>query len=145
NLLSNNHQVNTCSEPWILLNYVSIISPNLANAPFNMEMANSAFNEYLKKYSDLNFEEKQKKFLLNFYKPLKNGFIYVLDKTPRYYEILGDIGKFFPKSKIIILKRNPIDVAKSIMTTWHIDSPDKLKAYHRDLLNAPFLINTFLQ
>jgi hypothetical protein len=40
------------------------------------------------------------------------------DKTPRYYHILEFIHSLFPKARMIWLKRNPLDVAASYVSTW---------------------------
>lgn len=143
NLLSNNSEVNTCSEPWLLLNFANQLKPNLIQAKFDNNATVDAFKDYLKKYPEINLNELQKEFLLNLYKPMSQGFSFIIDKTPRYWEILDEILKLFPKSKIIILKRNPIDVVKSMIITWEIKTLDKLNYFKRDLLIAPKKIQIF--
>lgn len=145
NVLSNNDQVNTCSEPWILLNFLCFNKPNLLDAKFNFNIAHDAFEDYLKKVSYRNFTNDQKDFVLRFYEPLKNDFRYIVDKTPRYYEILDEIVNLFPKSKIIILKRDPFAVVNSIVRTWNVDSLFKLTHYKRDILEAPAILNNFCE
>ena len=90
NLLSNNNEVNTCSEPWILLNFATQIKPELVSGTFDNRLAVSAFTEYLSKYPELTYNKLQKDFLLNLYEPMSKGFNYVIDKTPRYWEILDN-------------------------------------------------------
>ncbi len=143
NLLSNNPETNTCSESWILLNYASQIKPSLVQAKFDNKLAVDAFNEYVGKYSTHNFNKKQKEFVLSLYDPMAGGFKFVIDKTPRYWELLDEIVDLFPKSKIIILKRNPIDVVKSMIKTWNITTIKKLSYFNRDLLIAPKVLNDF--
>lgn len=43
---------------------------------------------------------------------------YFLDKTPRYYLIIDFILELFPDAKVILLTRNPLDVAASIVNSW---------------------------
>jgi len=74
---------------------------------------------------------------------MKTDYHFVIDKTPRYWEILDEIVELFPKSKIIILKRNPKDVFKSIVTTWDIKTLNNLTVFKRDLLIAPKVIKEF--
>lgn len=145
NLLSNNDEVNTCSEPWILLNFASQIKPGLVSGTFDNKLAVSAFTDYLNKYQELTYNEVLKDFLLNLYEPVSKGFRYVIDKTPRYWEILDELIEWFPNSKVIILKRDPCNVATSIIKTWNIDSLEKLNYYHRDLLLAPKTIHAFCE
>ncbi|MCM8569198.1 sulfotransferase [Gramella jeungdoensis] len=142
-LLSNNRDTNTCSESWILLNYANQIKPSLIHSTFDNNLAKDAFEEYLNKHNDFNFLEHQKKFLLDLYQPLGKGYRYVIDKTPRYWEILPEIRELFPKSKIIVIKRNPIEVARSIFKTWNVEQMQALTAYKRDLLFGPGRITEF--
>ncbi|CAH8295358.1 sulfotransferase family protein [Mariniflexile fucanivorans] len=144
NLLSNNSEANTCSEPWLLLNFVNQIKPELIKAPFDNSLAHNAFKDYIDKYK-IDFNLKQKQFLLSLYKPVSEGFTFVIDKTPRYWEILNEIILLFPKSKIIILKRNPIDVVKSIIKTWEVETLERLNYYKRDLFLAPKKIHSFCE
>lgn len=143
NLLSNNSQVNTCSEPWLMLHLSSLIKPELSQATYDSALANKAFEEYLKTHDALNFQEKKKQFLLSLYQPMQDGYTYVIDKTPRYWELLNELIALFPKSRFIILKRNPFDVVTSIIKTWHVDSLKALRYYHRDILLAPNVLQDF--
>jgi hypothetical protein len=143
NLLSNNSQANTCSEPWILLNFVNQLNPKLTKTDYDNKLTADAFKDYLQKHKELDYPKAQKEFILNLYKPMLNGYQFVIDKTPRYWEILEELVVLFPKSKIIILKRNPLDVAKSIIKTWDIKTLEKLAYYKRDLLWAPHRLKNF--
>lgn len=143
NLLSNNLEVNTCSEPWVLLHFANQIKPELINATFNNKLANKAFQDYLLKYPEMELNSAIKNLLLELYEPMSKGFNFVIDKTPRYWELLDEIVKLFPKSKIIILKRNPIDVVTSIIKTWDIKDLFELNQFRRDILLAPKQIQAF--
>ncbi|WP_289023313.1 sulfotransferase [uncultured Salegentibacter sp.] len=143
NLLSNNSETNTSSEFWMLLKFANQIKPDLFDAKFDNKLATIAFRDYLDKNKSLFFNKIQKDFLLNLYQPLFQGFDFVVDKTPRYWEILEEISVLFPKSKIIILKRNPINVAKSMILTWNLNSIKDINYFKRDLLYAPKEIQSF--
>ena len=142
-ILSNNEHVNTCSEPWLLLNYANQIKPSLITGTFDNDLAIDAFKNYQEKYPDINFKEIHKKFLLSLYAPLLGDHKLVIDKTPRYWEMMDEIRELFPESKIIILKRNPIEVAKSIFKTWNVDSIEKILPYYNDLIIGPSSIDSF--
>lgn len=43
----------------------------------------------------------------------------ILDKTPRYHLIADEILQTFPESRAVLLWRNPLAVAASIMSTWN--------------------------
>ncbi len=145
NLLSNNNDINTCSEPWILLNFANQIKPDLITGTFDNSSAISAFRDYLSKCPDYAYDKYKKDFLLNLYIPLGTGFRFVIDKTPRYWEILHELKEMFPRSRIVILKRNPIDVAISMIKTWNYKSLEELNYFNRDLLLAPKIIQSFCE
>jgi hypothetical protein len=145
NLLSNNREVNTCSEPWVLLHFANQIKPELVNATFNNELAHNAFQEYLSKYPEIQVNITIKNLVLELYSPMAKGFNFVIDKTPRYWELLEEMVALFPKSKIIILKRNPIDVVTSIIKTWNVTNLFELNEFRRDLLLAPKQIHAFCE
>ena len=143
NLLSNNNVTNTNSEFWPLLKFANLFRQDLFEAKFDHNLANTAFDDYLKKYPNFPYDSEKKAFLLKLYEPLIEGFDFVIDKTPRYYEIIDDIARLFPNSKIIILKRNPIDVAKSMIFTWDLLTIKDLGKYYRDLIYAPKKLHLF--
>ena len=142
-LISNHPKVNTTSEPWILLAFGNLLKPSLIHSSYNNGLAQDAFREYLSKHPEFPYQDHFKAFLLSLYQPLSNSFSYVLDKTPRYWEILEEISYFFPKAKIILLQRNPLDVARSMVKTWGLTSLYLLNNYRRDLLFAPKVIQEF--
>lgn len=143
NLLSNNPQTNTVSEPWVLLVLAPLLKPSLVrNAAYDHSLAIDAFTDFQEKtQSDTNAQIKQ--LALNFYKPLKHGFDLVIDKTPRYWEILDEISNLFPNSKILLIHRNPIDVVRSIIQTWNIKTIERLNYYRRDILLGPRVLIEF--
>lgn len=143
-LLSNNELVGTVSEPWLLLPFLGYNDPHLTTANYDSELALSGINDFKSKIGPLGFDKDLSEFLLTQYKKVqKNKEIYVLDKTPRYYEILNEILKYFPNCKIIILKRNPLAVINSIINTWNVNTVNGMLVHHRDILNAPFLLQDF--
>ncbi len=146
NLLSNNNAVNTVSEPWILLNFIQVLRPDLMESKFDSHIAVDAFTEYLKKFNQEPVHEVIAALIKKIYEPLRQEETkYIIDKTPRYYEIISEIRSLFPQSKIILLKRNPINVARSMISTWNIKSMTKLARHHRDLLIAPRLLHEYAQ
>lgn len=146
-ILSNNDYINSTSEPWILLPYLTILKPRFQKGIYDSNLARLGIEEFISKHHHNNaLTELTQKLILQLYAPLlQNNCQYVLDKTPRYYEILPEIINCFPNSKVIILKRNPIDVLKSIIQTWNVSTLRALSAYARDILDAPSILETFYQ
>lgn len=144
-IISNNEMVDTVSEPWILLPFLSINKPDLIRAEYNYPVAIAGVNDYLiKRNKQSVFQQELKKLLLSLYS-VSNTNQYFIDKTPRYYEILPEIAELFPESKIIVLKRNPFASLSSMLSTWSGNklAYQDLKTFYRDFLNAPFLIHDF--
>ena len=145
-ILSNNPFVATANEPWLLFHFIGFQNPHLFKASFNYELAYEATARLLQSTERQDkVVEDLREFLYKLYSNLiiDNQARYILDKTPRYYEILPTIRSVFPNSKIILLKRNPLSVLNSIIETWGIDNMTQLYEYRRDLLVAPYLINQF--
>ncbi len=147
-ILSNNDYINTASEPWLLLSFLNIFDSSLVEAKYCHSLAVTGVFDFVNKAGGEDvLVEKLRDFLLNVYRPLSVGNVkYILDKTPRYYEILSHIRKVFPEAKIILLKRNPFAVLNSIIDTWgDTNTIADLYPYKRDILYAPFLIQSFLE
>ena len=145
-LISNNDAVATASEPWLLLPMLGMNRVDLVDARYNTLWARVALANFKKAIGADFYQEQLRTFLLSLYARLANASTrYVLDKTPRYYEILDEIISLFPECKIIILKRNPFAVLSSIIATWQQESLQQLHAYRRDLLHAPLLLQKFAE
>ncbi|MEK6480088.1 sulfotransferase [Catalinimonas sp. 4WD22] len=147
-ILSNHPKVDTTSEHWILLRFASLLKPGLLRADFDMHTCADAFEDFLGKYDAVKeFENDTKRLLLKYYEKVqKNTGNLVIDKTPRYYEILPELLKLFPKAKIILLVRNPLASWASMMKTWQrYDLYNLCKHHRRDILQAPLLIQEFYQ
>jgi hypothetical protein len=145
-IMSNSDRIDTASEPWVLLPFLGFFEPGLHQARYNQNLMTKAVTEFVNNsIGSENFKERIKDLLQAFYKGISSSESnYVLDKTPRYYEILNQIKEFFPEAKFIILKRNPYSVVHSILTTWNIFTLEKLLEYRNDLLRAPTLIQGFI-
>jgi hypothetical protein len=145
-LISNNKFTETSSEPWLLLPLLGIYKRNIVNANYNFNWMQDGLNQFIENnIGKENFKQDLKNFILNTYKYLeKENTIYIIDKTPRYYEILDLIPDFFPEAKIIILKRNPLIVLNSIIKTWKQDSIKKLFLFRHDILRGPLLLQNFI-
>ncbi|MCC6381610.1 MAG: sulfotransferase [Dehalococcoidia bacterium] len=56
-----------------------------------------------------------------------SGKRFFLDKTPRYYHVLGFLERLFPAARRVVLLRNPLDIAASYRESWGIDVVDLLR------------------
>ncbi|WP_417371368.1 sulfotransferase family protein [Gelidibacter japonicus] len=145
-LLSNNEEVNTVSEPWLLLALAPLLKPSLAITNYDYGLCHDALREYEKKFPSAQWVAGVKQLASQIYAPLfDGGYRYIIDKTPRYYEILDMVLELFPKAHFIFIKRNPIDVVVSLIRKRSITKASDLLWNNRDLLNAPYLIQEFLE
>ncbi len=144
-LLANHPQIATTAEPWFLFPLAAYHQKISNEIYVNHEWFTAAVNEFLeKKGGKSNFYKQLSAFIQQVYFSHTTNACYFLDKTPRYYEILYFIKKLFPEAKIIILKRNPLDVLDSIVNTWKVSTLERLNLFSRDILYAPSFIHQFL-
>jgi len=135
-MLMGSNEVASYSEPWVLLHLlsglkegggVSIYSNSTAIRAFgdfigNMEGGRGKYNELTKSYVESMYESS-----------CKNGEVYFLDKTPRYYLVIDEIAEIFPNAKFIFLFRRPEQVFSSILSTWGGARLRNLHPYEIDL------------
>ena len=146
-LISNNDAVATSSEPWLLFPFALFERPDLIEAKYNSDVAYRGYSDFIEKNNLNSFlEEQLKSTILSIYGKAKGDHKYFLDKTPRYYEILPQIYRWFPEAKFFVLKRNPFAVLSSMIHTWSNGriNLEILKSFKRDYLEAPGLIQSFL-
>lgn len=118
--LSHFSEVATLPEPWVLLPLAYLNRQAEVLAPFNAFLYERARRELAEKgpgvaeiYRETMAEAGQK-----IYAHLADGAPYFLDKTPRYTLILPEIIEAFPDARFILLWRDPVDIAVSMLKTW---------------------------
>lgn len=135
--------VHSTSEPWIMLPPVFALKSSGLTADYDAKLASRALRLFV---SDLNGEQiywsavrRSARFLYN--AALRRaGKRVFLDKTPRYYFILPELGRVFPQAKFVVLFRNPLAVLASVLDTWVEDRPSQLRFFRNDLVSAPRLL-----
>jgi len=123
-MLGRHSQIHCPNEPWFLLPLLNMHEEQTAVVtPYDQRVANLAVKELL---PNGEFYDAARAFALSIYNGqlAKAGKSVFVDKTPRYYHILGAIDKVFPSAKRIWLKRNPLDVAASFVSTWNMPLPE---------------------
>jgi hypothetical protein len=83
-----------------------------------------------------------RKMLLNLYRSAlaTTQARFFLDKTPRYFMIIPELGRVFPKARYLILFRNPLAVLGSILNTWVRGEWLGVAHARPDLVEAPRLL-----
>lgn len=148
-LLSNHPKIFTVPEPWILLNYFSLVNDNITCCcNYSYKVSKVAFTELLKFLDIETYYKIISKHVYELYNEIleknKKDAIYFIDKTPRYYLILDEINKAFPESKKIFIVRNPLASLISSMNTWK-KGRLYLLADYIDYVKGPMLIHNFLK
>lgn len=143
-ILGTHPEIYTLAEPWIMLHPIYALKPNKLHVEYDASIANSALECFLQKLPDGKNE---------YFEGLRRMYSYLyccalqttekrffLDKTPRYYLIVPELYKVFPKAHYIILLRNPLAVLSSILKTWVKDNLFSIYNFKNDLMQAPFLL-----
>jgi len=121
-LLGQNPEIFTYSESWVLLPLVFGVKNGGMIAPsFGMNIYRTAIQDLLSQSeSEEAYLVAVRSMACQLYQSCldASGKKIFLDKTPKYYQIMTDIPKIFPKAKIIVLLRNPLAVLSSITRTW---------------------------
>lgn len=135
-ILMSHSQIDSISEPWILL---PLIAPTLnkqlikESAIYNQKALNNFVLSLPNKESD--YFKEINCFVRSLYKKHSQKNIqYFIDKTPRYYYVIPEIAKIFPEAKFIFLFRNPLSVLASIIKTWS----NGTLIFHKDIQNDLF-------
>jgi hypothetical protein len=99
---------------------------------YGHDAARGALQHYLTNYASRSvFIESVRNYSLHIYGSIlrKSRKKYFLDKTPAYTRITKELHEIFPAAKFIVLKRNPLAILNSIISTWVGANFDKLYEY----------------
>lgn len=147
-IISNHPEVATVSEPWLLLYMIGRV-PSFTETPASYTDVDSrrAYCDLLLKIPGDKRDQLIREFVMSCYTAIDGNAVYFLDKTPRYYLILNDIKRLFPDANFIVLKRNPINVARSLKNACmkgHRSHMHLALYHHHDLVRAPIMLQEFL-
>jgi hypothetical protein len=121
-LLAAHPRIQTVGEPWLALPFAYALREQGARAEFShrsMAQGINGFIEALPGGSSTYFREAGQMMERLHAAMATEGRDWFLDKTPRYFLILDELVAMFPNAKFLVLQRNPLAVAASIITTWH--------------------------
>jgi hypothetical protein len=116
-ILGNHPDVFSPPEPWVLLRLAEVYGEPAEGKIYDDHVASKAVRDFLD-HDD--FVASARSFAVTAYnrRLTRGGHRILVDKTPRYYHILGFVRELFPRAKMIWLKRNPLDVAASYKVSW---------------------------
>ncbi len=143
-VLSGHSDIHTLAEPWVMLHPIFALRRQGVQTAYNATLANDALDDFMEALP--NGRKDYVQAIQAMASTLYRGALanveanHFLDKTPRYYYILGELSEVFPDAKIIILLRNPLAVLSSVLRTWVGKNWQRLQLHREDLLRAPALL-----
>ncbi len=120
-ILGAHHEIETVSEPWLLLPLAYMLKKRGCFAEYEHHTMTVALEDLIRELprGREDFLEELRTFVLRIYAKSSGGkSAYFLDKTPKYYLIIDEIAEIFPDAKFVFLWRNPLAIVASIMRTF---------------------------
>lgn len=120
-ILGSHDAVSTVSEPWLLLPLIGTYVDLDVKASYDHAGAMTAIEDLCDTMPGGKdaYREAVREFALRVYAQASDdGATYFLDKTPRYSQVASEVIALFPEAKHIILWRNPLAIAASMVHTW---------------------------
>lgn len=146
-ILAGSETAHTTAEPWLMLHPLYALRETGHAADYDATVAARALQDFLSTLADGEdaYYRATRLMALELYGQAcrEAGKSRFLDKTPRYYQILPELGRVFPRARFVILLRNPAAVLSSILRTWVKGDWNRFDYFRDDLLAAPGLLTAF--
>lgn len=145
-IIASHTGVAATAEPWVLFPSICALRKNVLSASYDAYVGQVALSEFVN-----HLEKKDEQYFhairlmaLDLYNAFmrENGKQRFVDKTSRYYQVLPELFKVFPKAKYVFLLRNPIAVFASFLDHMVFGNWNRLGApgIRKDLLEGYGLI-----
>ncbi len=148
-ILAGVDEIHTTAEPWLVLHPLYALRESGHTAEYDATVAHRALQDFLSTLNDgqSTYETAVRAMALELYGRAcaEAGKTHFLDKTPRYYNILPELARVFPRARFVILLRNPAAVLSSILRTWVKGNWSRFDYFRDDLLSAPGLLAQFVE
>jgi len=145
-ILAGHPEVHTLAEPWIMLHPVYALKRKGIKTEYESDLAREALGNFLADVPEsyeLYIKALREMGSVLYDRALGlSGKRFFLDKTPRYYYIIPELYRIFPKANFIILLRNPMAVLSSVLATWAGNRPEALlkTGHYADVMEGPHYI-----
>lgn len=140
--------VATTSEPWLLLPFFHGFQQRGVYTTYNHSEYRKAFEDFCSSLpgGERDYLQGLRRFAVGLYEAASPETArYFVDKTPRYHTVAQLIMDAFEDARFIILWRNPLAVASSMMSTWS-DGRWNLYRFRTDLYaGLPALVEVVKQ
>ncbi|MCP5178919.1 MAG: sulfotransferase [Pseudomonadales bacterium] len=143
-VLSGHPEIQTSAETWLMLHPVYGRRATGIEAEYNARWQREAVDDFVAHYTDgagcttMQYAAYASAYYRNALR--KGNRRYFLDKTPRYFLIIEDLYRLFPKASFIFLLRNPMAVLASELETYVKGDWKVLELFASDLIAAPKMI-----
>jgi hypothetical protein len=117
-VLATHPEVDTVSEPWLLLPLLYGLREEGARAEYWHVTAAQAIGDFTRELPNGrdDYLDEVRRLALNLYgKAAQPGATYFIDKTPHYHLIAGQLIQLFPDARFIFLWRDPLSVVSSLI------------------------------
>jgi len=143
-VLAGHPEILTSAETWLMLHPIYGTRSHGLWTEYGADFRLEAVDEFLSNYSDGSdvIDQAIRAWAEVVYGNVlqHSGRTIFLDKTPRYFYIIPDLVRLFPRAKFIFLLRNPMAVLFSELTTYVKGDWPVLSVFGPDLVDAPELI-----
>lgn len=119
-IISTHADVATASEPWVLLPPLGVFDPQMSRSLYGHQLLSIAVNDFTHSLGAGvdDYYASVRAFANTLYSAASHGRGYFLDKTPRYHLIARRLVDCFPEAKFILMWRNPLAVAGSLIHSY---------------------------
>lgn len=135
-VLMSHSKISSTAEPHFLLPFVYATKKEGTLATYSHIASQKALKDTINslKKGQKDYDKYLREFSLKIYDSISNeNSIYFVDKTPRYYSIIGDIERIFPDAKFIFLFRNPIQIYASVLETFSDKRFNKIHGFYDNI------------
>ncbi|HEU4990682.1 MAG TPA: sulfotransferase [Gemmatimonadaceae bacterium] len=135
-VLAAHPEVASAAEPWFLLPLMYSLREEGASADYGHGLAARAVNDFALSLpgGKRDYASAIRQFAMQLYSRSGGPAVrYFVDKTPRYHLVIRELLDTFPDAKCVLIWRNPLAVAASILTTWGERGRWNLYRYNVDL------------
>jgi hypothetical protein len=133
--------IQTSAETWLMLHPVYGLRRTGIEAEYDTRFAYEGVEEFLQNYTrgPEVYLDAIREWARTIYQDAiqRQNKRYFLDKTPRYFFIIPELYRLFPKAKFVFLLRNPLAVLASELSTYVKSNWPILGVFKADLVSAP--------
>jgi hypothetical protein len=119
-VLGSHPRIHTLPEPWFMLHFAYALREQGISTEYNARFSSRALKGFLQEIGrgeELYWQTVRGAAGSLYAAALKDtGKEFFLDKTPRYYFIIPELQRIFPKAAFVFLLRNPMAVFASILS-----------------------------